>query len=128
MLPAVLNGFHESDGPTVAFRLDPNSAQNAHDSGKPIDLSQPAKVTVIAPAGSTARAFVYILVRNGATVYSGDHLLQVNQTRIRLQAKNGTDTGLLPGSVSLEVWGVDDQNNYGPPAMLDISVPDNQEK
>lgn len=126
--PAVLSGLRSSERPVIAFSISPADAQAQYAGGQAVDLSSPVSVTVIAPKGSTANKFVYILVRDGAAVFGGTTTSAVNVTKVVLQAKNGASVGLNPGKLTMQAWGLDDQGSYGPMASMDITVPEPQEK
>jgi hypothetical protein len=92
------------------------------DTAKSIDLIKPIDVKVLAPDKSTARRFIYAIYRNGQIVFETDQFLPASMTVIRLQAASKKSGGLLPGGVVLRVWGVDQENRYGLPAVLNINV------
>jgi hypothetical protein len=124
-LPTALATATQDSRATVSLSTTDPTAQQAIATGNPVPLSAPIVIAVNTPNGSAAHRFIYTLVRGDQTIYQADHPVGAGLARIRLQQRSDTQPGLLPGRVSLWVWGVDDQGNYGNPvsATFDIAAP-----
>jgi hypothetical protein len=81
-----------------------------------------ALVDIVPTAGSTAQRFAYSLVSSGQTILTQDELLSIATTDVRLQVKTATDPGLLPGTATVWVWGVDSQGKYGPASSVTVQM------
>lgn len=122
-LPQALAANAPDTTATVSLTANDPAASQALASGNVVSLSSPIIVSVRAPAGSSAGRFIYALVRGDQTIYVADHATDLNLADIRLQQRSDTQPGLLPGRVTLWVWGVDDRGDYGTPvsAMFDVA-------
>jgi hypothetical protein len=123
-LPKLIAGGVQTSYATVKLQIG-SSAPVGGDNIGPVALSGPTDVKVVVPHGSTARRFAYALYRDGAIVYQSDQFLPASGTLIRLQERNGSQPGLLPGDILLKAWGVDQSGSYGPATSITVTIPTN---
>jgi lipoprotein-anchoring transpeptidase ErfK/SrfK len=120
-LPHLLTGLAKSDLSVLQLQFNSDPPLSG-ESGKTIEVTEPASIKVIVPDNSTARRFVYAIYRNGLTSYEMDQFLPASITRVRLQPWTKDMGGLLPGTVLLKAWGVDQDDRYGPPVSVLIHI------
>jgi len=73
--------------------------------------------------GSTATRYAYALVRNGTVIQQSSASQELHYNAIRIQERSATLPGLGAGTVSLYVWGIDQQGNPSDAVKTDISLP-----
>jgi len=113
-----------SSDPSASVRLDAAdpSEQQSIDAGQSVSVSSPVEITVTSTAGGNAHGFVFDLVRDGQVVYQADRVADIGSARIRLQPRTASQPGLLPGIVTLWVWGVDSSGGYSAPISATFDV------
>ncbi|MDR3709687.1 MAG: hypothetical protein P4L33_15425 [Capsulimonadaceae bacterium] len=121
-LPKLIESSSLASDATLQMKVGTDRVVTGVDD-RQIVLNAPLDAVVIKPKGSAAQRFAYALYRDGAIVYQTDQFLPVNGTHIRLQARTGSSPGLLPGSIVLKAWGIDQGGKYGPVVSVPINIP-----
>jgi hypothetical protein len=122
-IPAVLASAETDPKAMVKIVLTDSSTNAVLDQDQTVQLSTPAVASIVPSDGSTAQRFAYILQRGSQAIVTADKLFPADATRIRLQPRTSSVPGLLPGTTTLWVWGVDSQGNYGAPVSATVQIP-----
>lgn len=117
--PAVLALPPPQGGPSVSLSCDDAVAQAALTKGTSVSVTEPLVFSVSGPGPS--EGFIYALYRAGSQAWKSD-VLPVG-THIKLRRSDPGNPGLLPGSLTLVVWGTDKNGRIGPARKVELTVP-----
>ena len=117
--PAVLTLPTTQGGPSVSLSCDDPAGQAALTKGAPVRIADPLVFAVSGPG--PAEGFTYALYRGGSQIHKSD-VLPIG-TRIKLRRNAPGVPGLLPGAVTLVVWGTDKEGRIGPARKVALEVP-----
>jgi hypothetical protein len=117
--PAVLTLPPAQGGPSVTLSCDNAAGQQSLAKGTPVSVADSVVFSVAGPGPS--EGFVYALYRGGAQAWKSD-VLPVG-THIKLRRSSPGNPGLLPGSLTLVVWGTDKDGRIGPARKVELNVP-----
>lgn len=85
-------------------------------------ISSPILVYCERSAGSHAVQYAYSITRDGKVVVQSSEAQSLDFVKIRLQPLAENKTGLLPGKVTLWVWGIDKSGNPSSSAHRDFVI------
>jgi hypothetical protein len=117
--PVVLTLPPSQGGPSVTLSCDDPNGQKSLSAGSAVRVVGPVVFSVSGPA--PAEGFVYALYRAGRQIHKSD-VLPVG-TRIKLRRDAPGSPGLLPGNLTLVVWGTDKEGRNGPSRKVQLDVP-----
>lgn len=117
--PAVLTLPPPQGGPSVSLASDTPAVQEALTKGTAVSITDPVVFSVSGPGPQ--EGFIYALYRAGAQAWKSD-VLPVG-THIKLRRSDPANPGLLPGSLTLVVWGTDKDGRIGPARKVELNVP-----
>ena len=117
--PAVLTLPPAQGGPAVSLSCDDPAGQAALTKGGAVRVADAVVFAVSGPG--PAEGFTYALYRGGRQIHKSD-VLPVG-TRIKLRRNAPGVPGLLPGAMTLIVWGMDKEGRIGPARKVALEVP-----
>ena len=120
--PPVLASASSDAGATVKIVLNDAVSNAVLDQSTNLQLASPAVASIVPLSGSTAQKFAYELQRGDETIVMTNQIFPADATKIRLQPRTSTTPGLLPGTTTRGVWGVDAQGNYGTPVSATVQI------
>ncbi len=123
-VPSVLAGADTDSKATVRVEINDEATNTLLSSvnGVPIAISDPAVVSVIVPAGSTAQNFAYTIERGDQTIETSGKIFAADATHLRIQPRTQTKPGMLDGVATLYVWGVDSKGNFGKASAVTFNI------
>jgi hypothetical protein len=117
--PAVLTLPPAQGGPSVSLSCDDPAGKAALAKGSPVRIADPVIFAVSGPG--PAEGFIYALYRGGNQIHKSDIL--PTATRIKLRRNAPGIPGLLPGAITLVVWGTDKEGRIGAARRVALEVP-----
>lgn len=117
--PAILTLPPAQGGTSVSLSCDDPAGQAALTKGTAVRIADPVVFAVSGPG--PAEGFTYALYRGGSQIHKSD-ILPVG-TRIKLRRNTPGAPGLLPGALTLVVWGTDKEGRVGAARKVALEVP-----
>jgi hypothetical protein len=87
-----------------------------------ISVSAPVLLYAERTPGSNAMRYAYSITRDGRVVISSKDAQSMQYVKIRLQPMADNNTGLLPGKITLWVWGIDKAGHPSNPTHRDFVI------
>jgi len=121
--PAFLVAAGSDPSATVRLRSSDPAADRlliSHDGV--LSITRPVLVWAEGQPNSTAVQFAYAIFRDGVPVVSSTAPGQLQNQRLKLEAKSSGRPGLRQGPATLVVWGIDGAGKVGEPVRQQIQI------
>lgn len=122
-VPSFLSKKTVDDNAGLTIRSEDSDVDRVLSTGdQAVTVSTPATIYCERTPGSRAVNYAYALVRDGKVIISSKKPESLQYVKIRLQPLDNGQ-GLLPGTISLWVWGIDKQGAPSNPVHHDFVIP-----
>lgn len=123
VLPPVVGAMaQETSDPGAGISFSNGIADDECKAGQTVIVNGSLTAMITPSSGSTDKAFVYSVYRDGSNVASSSALTPLTNAKIKIQAGSDGVSGLYPGLVQLYVWGVDQSGNFSAPAVVSLDI------